>query len=234
MQMHCPLCGMQITSQHINLANLVAKCHICHCVFSIREELATTESARERPAFDRSVPMPASFERIESQEHLVLRYRWLDISFALIACFALVWNSIMFFGFGEQIQRRGLHLADLAISGHALIGLILIYVAVAGALNRTVIELSSGNLSIRHSPIPWRGNLVIPLSEIQRVYCAHRCHRSKGRDFNTFALHAVLRDARMVKVAGGFRDPEAVLYLEQEIKKLLQRNYIPTESAKPV
>jgi hypothetical protein len=45
------------------------------------------------------------------------------------------------------------------------------YVALASTLNRTIVEVSKGTLSVRHRPMPWRGNCSLPIDGIESVYC---------------------------------------------------------------
>ena len=95
----------------------------------------------------------------------------------------------------------------------------LTYTVLTGLLNRTEIELSRGELSIRHGPLPWRGNCTLARNQIDQIYCQESGWRQNNKP--GYSLCAMLKDGTSVKLASGFYGIDELRYLEAEIERKL-------------
>ena len=111
-------------------------------------------------------------------------------------------------------------------------GVVLAYRAAAGLLNRTIVMVSRERLSIRHGPLPWRGNEVIAvsnLSHLQLKKSAWTRRAGPGRPpIHTYEIHAVLTDGFSRKLAGGFDKSVQAQQLKQAIEGLLALKPVQT------
>lgn len=61
--------------------------------------------------------------------------------------------------------------------------LVCLYGGIAYYVNSTVITRRGDTLFVRHGPMPWWGNLAIPISSIEQVYCEeYVVETSRGRE----------------------------------------------------
>lgn len=76
------------------------------------------------------------------------------------------------------------------------VGVALVYWSLAGVINRTEICVNDNQLSVRHKPLPWRGNITIAVSEIARVKALQEiktARRAQGREVDVLVTHLVAR-----------------------------------------
>ncbi len=105
---------------------------------------------------------------------------------------------------------------------HAIVGIVLTYYLIAGYINKTVIEVNSMFLSVRHRPLPFLGNKKIQSQDIKQLYSKEMIHRGKNGINYTYEIHAVLDNDKRIKVVSGMPRSEQALFIEQEIEKYLK------------
>ncbi len=108
---------------------------------------------------------------------------------------------------------------------HVAVGVGLTYFVLAGLLNSTVVRVADGMLSVRHGPIPWRGNLDLPTDEIEQIYCQNKLHHSRNDDGHTttsmqYEVHAVISSQKK-KLLGGLLEADQALFVEQRLERFL-------------
>lgn len=99
-------------------------------------------------------------KRITVKEEGVIRYYW------------RMWDAFLFtlllaLGFMSQFVFIPFPLWFVFMV--LFISLGLIYAAIGFAINFTEFRVAGGELLIHHKPLPWRGNLSIPLTDIHKV-----------------------------------------------------------------
>ncbi|HEY8428110.1 MAG TPA: hypothetical protein VIL20_07035, partial [Sandaracinaceae bacterium] len=94
--------------------------------------------------------------------------------------------------------------------------LALTYLAVTGLVNRTVLRVEGGKLSVRHGPLPWIGNVEIETARLLQLYV--RRHSSK-RDFpDTWSVQADTDDFETITLLDGLDDREQAEYIEWAVE----------------
>ena len=229
MQLACAACGTLIPAEDINIDKAIAKCRNCNGVFSFYEHLKTAEEHRPRPP----VPMPRGLRVENWGPELTITRRWYThgLWFLLLFCvfwdgFLVVWYTI---GIGE-LQKPN---ADWSIwimlvfpVFHLLIGLALTVAVVYGFLNRTVIRVSMGELSVFHGPIPCGGNRRVRGIDLKQLYCTETNRKSKNGISTHYNLIALQRDGTKLTLLSALDDLNQALYIEQQIEQCLK---IPDE-----
>ena len=118
----------------------------------------------------------------------------------------------------------------LAPAIHVAVGLGLLYVGVARLINRTVVEITDSEISIKHGPLPWRGNDVIPRASIERVSCrevtrSFRPRTRRGRPIlpprQGYEVAVITKSGESVRVVAGLTDPHQGVALERMIETKL-------------
>ena len=102
--------------------------------------------------------------------------------------------------------------------GHVAIGLILPYVAVAFWLNRTLVDVGNGEISVTHVPLPFPGNRRLQVTDLRQLFCVERVRR-KGNV--TYDVMARLASDREVTVISGLSSDREARFLEERIEQRL-------------
>jgi hypothetical protein len=88
-----------------------------------------------------------------------------------------------------------------------------------GFVNRTRISIESGDLIVRHGPLPWPGNRTIPTDDLTQLYCEEHIG-SKGS--RSYSLNAMTKSAKKkISLLARLPDADQVLYLEQLLEQRL-------------
>lgn len=124
---------------------------------------------------------------------LQVEYRWLDGTGLGAPIFFFVCGAVgLYLGNGSYLGNEPL-LFVLSIVCFVLVT----YAALAHVLNKTEFSVSQREITIRHGPLPWFGNRVIPVSELQsfersdrnnegNLYYNFHCTFTNGKRANLF------------------------------------------------
>ena len=172
------------------------------------------------------VPMPAKF-KIEQGGDFTLKWRWFGPQFVFLVLFCVFWDGFL-------VVWYSIALASLVGGGgaamipmilfpliHVAVGVGLTYFTICGFVNSTVIRVGSGRFSLKHGPLPWRGNVDIDASSLEQLYSEQRVHRGKNGTTYSYDVMAVERDGLTRKLITGLEDASHALFLEQTLEAQL-------------
>jgi len=117
---------------------------------------------------------------------------------------------------------------------HLAVGLGLTYSTLAGFLNRSYVVIDRDTFSVSHAPLPWLGNLRVPVSQVKQLYCKQKA--GKQNSGPTYQLSVILEDGRKKDLLSNLDSPEIGFYMEHQIENWLNipdqavRGEIPDES----
>ena len=178
----CTGCGRPIPIHDVNLERGMAKCVACNSAFVLeaRQTEADSLEAAEKLGTPPSPPpiKPIGIhQEIGSNGELHLKHRWFSASALGLLFFCIFWDSFLavwyFLAVDLMTQGKPVELGMLILPlGHVTIGGIITYCCLAQLLNKTEIVATTETLHVRHSPLPWRGNRVISLCDIDSVSTA--------------------------------------------------------------
>lgn len=165
-------------------------------------------------------PLPKNLELVTEYDAIVIRRTWKSALAYFLTAFALFWNGFMVVWMGIAIsQGQWAMVAFGAI--HAAVGLGLIYFTIALFLNKTDIRIDTYNLSIKHYPLPWMGQLQIPVENVEQIYCKEKITRNKNSTNVSYEVHCIERNSRQKKILSGLNDSSQARFIEAEIEKIL-------------
>lgn len=143
--------------------------------------------------------------------------RWFGPTHLFMLLFCVFWDAGVGSGYAAAISKGdwGFLLFSLL---HLGAGVWLTYFTIAGLLNRTWIGIASGTLTIRHGPLPWRGNRTLDRDDIRALHARTKPGR-KGHISHT--LNAVLKGGTEITLLNNLSSAEQSLYLERVIKEEL-------------
>jgi predicted Zn finger-like uncharacterized protein len=214
MRLRCPECDAEIDADDVNLEQMAAKCRRCHAVFRI-DGLVGGRAVKPL-----DTPMPDGMTLEHTAAGLRITRRWFTWGTLFITAFAVFWNGFLVVTLGSAFVSGFYPIAAFA-SIHILIGLGLIYWALAGFLNRTTVDVEPIELRVRHGPVPFPGKRL-EAGAVRQLYAKEHISRRRNSSSVTYELHAVTDAGRHAKLVSGLTSSEQALFLEQEIERYLR------------
>lgn len=243
MDILCERCGARIPAEDVELQNRLARCRSCHAVFDFTAQIARPAApapasaplAVVRPPAPRpegitvveDVPPPeveAGYRTAPARGgRLVMRRSWYSHGLLFLAVFCLFWDGFLVNWYrivlGADTGPGLLFFVFPLI--HVAVGVGLTYRTLAGFLNKTWITVTADEVTVRHGPLPWFGNLALSSADIQQLYCEQSVSRGKNGTGASYRLSAVLRDGRSLDLLRSLSSAAEARYLEQRIEERL-------------
>lgn len=218
----CPSCKHFISSAQIDLEEGIASCTNCGHTFAF-EDVVKADPLRRR-----EVVMPDGVDALKLSSMLDIVVDWYHAApkrtIATLISGSFFWNIILL-PIVIFLALSGDFIFILFFGGHIITGLMLLMYLAATFLNKTHIEVNASGINIRHTPLPmFNKQQHIPVEMIDQLYVSRyteRFHNKKGNGVQAYALSAVLKNRKVVRLLKGM-DLETQLYLEQEIETYLE------------
>jgi hypothetical protein len=218
MKIDCQECGARILAADLDLPTSMAKCRNCNAVFSFADRLqasppvALTQRERLRTPRPEGLTIretsdaptePGYRDAPRKQGSITVVRRWFSPVFIFLALFCCIWDGFLFFWYSKLTSGPAEFaiLAGLFPILHVAVGVGLTYYTIAGFVNRTTLRLDERFLSVRHAPLPWKGNHTIARENIKQLYCEHEVTQGKNGASHSYYLSAVLMDEHKVRLA---------------------------------
>jgi hypothetical protein len=224
MQLSCEVCHAPLRPEDVRLDIAVAKCHSCNAVYDLsgRKARGLAPQPPERPRFIRAkAPLPERFRVEEDAGATRISWRWFSAIHIFLIFFCVAWDGFLLVWYGIALNTDAPIIAIVFPIAHVAAGVGLTYYTLTGLVNRTRIEVSRNQLTIRHGPLPWFGNVDSPGRQFTQLYGVENVATSKGQQTTSYTLFAVDREGRKVKLVGGLPEKDQVLYLEQTLERRL-------------
>jgi hypothetical protein len=103
---------------------------------------------------------------------------------------------------------------------HVAVGLGLTYFTLSGFVNSSVVTVDREKLSVRHGPLPWPGNLDLPVEQIKQVFCEQRTHHGRNNTSFSYVVQVILQDDTKKSLLMSTELGHAKFF-EQEIERYL-------------
>mgnify|MGYP003390205964 CR=1 FL=1 len=235
MQLKCGQCGAPFRAADLHLDRGIAVCSACGGVQRLPGPAAVDSPSDSGTASPRKpsgdVPIPTQFTVEDAGHELTIRQRWFQWAMLFLMFFAIAWDSFlvgwfsMFAGGGGPPGVFGIVFFVFPIA-HVAVGVGLTYFVLAGFLNSTVIRVADGMLTVRHGPLPWRGNLDMPTDSIEQIYCQKKLNTNRDSDGHTttstrYEVHAVVAGQKQ-RLLGGLHEADHALFVEQRLERFLR------------
>ncbi len=165
-------------------------------------------------------PLPRNLELVTEYDAIIIRRTWKSPVAYFLTVFSLFWNAFMVVWMSISISKGAWGMVACG-SIHAAVGLGLIYFTIALFLNKTDIRIDAYNLSVKHYPLRWIGQLKIPVQNIQQVYRKEITTRNKNSASVSYELHCVDHHNRQRTLLNGLNDSSQARFIETEIEKTL-------------
>jgi hypothetical protein len=223
MQLFCQSCGRQIPAEDINIDRAIAKCGGCHAVFGFADRIAGKvllpgyAGQREREP----VPMPKGLSVDDWGPELTIIRRWFTWAAIFMVIFCVVWDGFLVAWYVVGMAAGAPLIMLLFPILHVAAGVFITYLTISLFVNRTVIRVAGGELTIRHGPLPWFGNHTLFGGDLEQLYCEEKMHRGKNSTSTTYSVGAILRGGEKKELLSGLETPDQALYIEQQLERKL-------------
>lgn len=234
MQLSCASCGAKIPAADVSLARLVAKCRQCDVVFSFAANVGRAASPPQaRPPLPSGIriekgepPLPdsptyRSVGKPRDSGSLVITRRWFQFYHLFLIGFTIAWNSILMLWYAIGFTSDAPWMMLVLPLAHVAVGVGLTYSTLAGLLNRTTIRVADGMLEVKHGPIPWRGNVRVPVAALRQLYLRRTEHRGESGVSHTWDVRAETEDEASIALVSRLSQREQAEYIEWAIEQHL-------------
>ncbi len=167
-------------------------------------------------------PVPESITFTENNQLLSIEKNWFKPVHIASLVFALMWNGFLGFFYSSLIAGNALLFVYGFTLLHLAAGLWLMYFAVCGLINKTVISTSRREITIKHQPLPWSGNRTIHRNEIEQLFVLQRIHSGKNTTTITYDIQAIISGNKAINLVKGLETPEEAKFIENKIEHFLQ------------
>lgn len=238
----CESCGAPIPAADINVEKLVAKCGRCDSVFAFDPRLGhPTRTPRRRPPMPRGITVESGEPPLSTAEGyrtaaaprergpLVITRRWFRPLHVFLLVFAICWDGFLVLWYVLGLST-GAPIAMLLFPLlHVAAGAGVTYAALTGLVNRTVLRVEGGKLTVRHEPLPWIGNVEIETARLRQLYLRRRTHRTKnGGMYYTWNVQAETDALEAITILARLHDREQAEYIEWAVEEHLGIEHDPS------
>jgi hypothetical protein len=224
----CPSCGSALRALDISQETMSGRCPACHTLVDLRAAAPLPVPAAAGTRHDLGetrdmlpVPLPAGI-RVEARgRDLAIVRRWFSWVYLLLLFFCVMWFGFLAVWYGLAFSSDAPLMFKLFPLIHVAAGLFLAYTTVAGFLNSTTFRIDRDHLTVRHGPLPWRGNLDVSTLQLEQLFCTENVVRTRNGTTLRYGVEALLKDGSHLKVVSSLDAREQALFIEQTLEKHL-------------
>lgn len=163
-------------------------------------------------------PRPKEVTVHKEGDRLRLSWRWFSWKFIPLALFCVAWDGFLCFWYSTTFSTGAPWIMIVFPIAHLGVGVGLTYYTLAGFLNSSQLVIDRDEFAVSHGPLPWLGNLRVPVRQVKQLYCKEKPGKDKS---STYQLSVVLRDGRKKDLLSNLDSPEIGFYIEHQIESWL-------------
>lgn len=164
-------------------------------------------------------PRPKEVTLQKQSDRLELSWRWFSWKYFPLAFFCVAWDGFLCFWYSIAFSTGAPWIMIVFPVAHLAVGVCLTYYTLAGFLNHSQLVVDRETFSVSHGPLPWWGNLRVPVSKIEQLYCKEKPGKE---DSTTYQMSVVLKDGRKKDLLSNLDSPEIGFYIEHQIENWLR------------
>ena len=222
--LECPSCGgkTQFSPQSDTFV-----CQYCGNEHIFNLPTRNRRRGNEDEKVSRTLAMLAQPREVRVQKNgqtLSLSWRWFRWPIVFLIFFCIAWDSFLCFWYSMALSTDlgGMNLIMIIFPiAHVAVGVGLSYYTLASLFNRTTVRLDRKRFSVQHDPVPWPGEVKVPVGELEQLYCKEKVNRSSDGDSRSYKLCAVLKNGRQIDLVSNLESPDIAAFLEQKIENWL-------------
>ena len=171
-------------------------------------------------------PIPEKVTIDQSGGGLRISYRWHRSSSAGLMAFFMLWTipfiAIFILLLVDSITTGEFNPFILFPLPFMAGGLFVIYISLAGLVDRTIIEVEGGSVKIAHRPLPYFGQRVLGFGDIKQLYVSQgMSERTYRKTTQLYTLMLCLSSGKELKVVRNIDSVEAASFMERHLEDAL-------------
>jgi hypothetical protein len=182
-------------------------------------DLPTPTSSDLRQGINQLHPRPNEVTLQKQGDRLEISWRWFSWKFIPLVLFCVAWDGFLCFWYSIAFSTGAPWIMVVFPIAHLAVGVGLTYYTLAGFLNRSQLVVNRDTFSVNHRPLPWLGNLRVPVTQVEQLYCKEKPGRNDSS--TTYQMSVVLKDGRKKDLLSNLDSPEIGFYIEHQIEDWL-------------
>jgi hypothetical protein len=168
------------------------------------------------------VPVPPEVRIEKDGKSAVIYQRWYSFKYIPMAFFCVAWDAFLVYWYGMAFSQNAPWIFVVFPVAHLAVGIWITYSTLAGFFNRTVLEVTSDEVSVWSEPLPWPGEKTIKTANLKQLFCKEKKTRTKHGYRYTYQLLTVTRDDRQTVLISNLESPDLALFFEQQVEDWLR------------
>ena len=227
MKVTCPSCSRQIPPEDVNILTAMAKCSVCKESFTVsaRELGLIPENAWPKVTQSKNYTNPKEITVEHTESAVIIRNRWFNrIAIIILSAFVLITSFELSMPLLDIVPKPFLKLLIPSV----LPVVVAVYLTIATIMNSTEIKLTKDSIIVRHYPLPWVGNKVVPIENIIQLFCVLTPPIPLVRgNIPTYDVWILYEDRKRVKLVGRIYTTQQAQFIEQHLEAALGIDSFP-------
>ncbi|MCI4666564.1 MAG: hypothetical protein MRZ79_00280 [Bacteroidia bacterium] len=162
---------------------------------------------------------PTNFKIFRENGHLVMLRSWWGLRFIFLTLFVIFWDSLILQWYnhltGRPLETDFDFLSVIFPIFHVAMGICLTYYTIAGYLNKTIMVVGNGSLSITHDPMWWPGNRSYAIEGIKQLYVKLDEHDKSS----SYSIWMVDHENCSKKLIDFIEDLQEAIFIEESLER---------------
>lgn len=173
--------------------------------------------------------IPKEISLKDTKRELTIKKKWFDYGRVLQLILAIILNFCVGFVIYSVAQYNASNgffvgiiivVSVIALFSQAL-GLWMLYQAICGLLNTTVIKVDHSAITIHFKPLPWFGAKTINKTDIVQLHVSERDYSDADLKHVSYQLQVILKDSDPIYLLKNLDTPEQAQFIEEKIQQYL-------------
>lgn len=193
------------------------RCGYCKTLMLPPQGRTGPAAFRPRP----EIPLPPGMNLQATVGGLKITRRWFTLVVLFLIPFCIAWDSFLIGWYTMTGKTDAPLVFSLFPLIHVAVGVGLTYFTLATLINKSIVEVNRGVMTISHGPLPWTGWREIPAGLIDQLYCKEIINRGKNGPSISYEVWVALNNGTSSKLLGAGLEMDQALYIEQQIERYL-------------
>jgi hypothetical protein len=173
--------------------------------------------------------IPKEISLNDTQRELTIKKKWFEYGRLLQLAFAIILNTcigFIIYTLAQYDTNVRIFVAGIvALSVIAIfiqgLGLWMLYQAVCGLFNTTVIKVDHSSISIYFKPLPWFGAKTINRQDIVQLHVSEKDYSDAELHHISYQLQVIVKNSDPVYLLKHLETPEQAQFIEEKIEQYL-------------
>jgi hypothetical protein len=158
------------------------------------------------------------FTLTENALEATIEKRWFNARHVMLFLLAILWNSILAFFYTAILAGQLPVFIYLFTVLHATAGIWMLYTAICGFFNKTVIQADRHSITVRHSPLPWPGQKKLNKRDVCQFYVCQQINSTKGTTYITYDVDVITKNNKVHPLIQGLDTAAEARFIEQKLE----------------